>query len=72
MIFRRYGTFTGGIDLPDEKRPTLGLDVLAPLDGRVGRIASVAVACWGGLTPRPPGRAARWPEGVGTSHRAGQ
>jgi len=23
MIFRRYGTFTGGIDLPDDKRPTL-------------------------------------------------
>ena len=23
MVFRRYGTFTGGIDLPDEKHATL-------------------------------------------------
>ena len=27
MFFRRYGTFAGGIDLPDEKQDTLGLAI---------------------------------------------
>lgn len=30
MLFARYGTFTGGIDLPDEKRRTLGKPIQAP------------------------------------------
>jgi len=45
MIFRRYGTFTGGIDLPDEKRPTLGLDI-AVVD-RPGRLAVPLAPCGG-------------------------
>ncbi len=50
MIFRRYGTFTGGIDLPDQKHDTLdrAIDVcprpgllrvpLAPCGGRAARM----------------------------------
>ena len=101
MIFRRYGTFTGGIDLPDEKRATLeepvrpcgtpaalrvplapcagraaepvvnvgdrvragerlaeaadeaGVDVFAPLDGRVEAFATVAVAGRNGFADSP-------------------
>jgi len=30
MLFRRYGTFTGGIDLPEEKHATLGAPVRRP------------------------------------------
>ena len=29
MLFRRYGTFTGGIDLPDEKQATLDKPIQA-------------------------------------------
>lgn len=101
MIFRRYGMFTGGIELPDEKRPTLaraievatrperllvplatcdgapaaptveagdtvsaaqrigaagdkdGVDVFAPLAGRVAGVATVALAAWGGFVESP-------------------
>jgi len=100
MIFRRYGTFTGGIDLPDEKRPTLalpitaaarpgrllvplgpcagapaealvkpgepvragqrigaagpgGVDIFAPLDGRVRGLTRARVARWGGFADTP-------------------
>ncbi len=50
MIFRRYGTFTGGIDLPDEKQATLNSPIrpcprietlrvpLAPCGGRAARL----------------------------------
>ena len=101
MIFRRYGTFTGGIDLPDEKQATLdepvrpcarpavlhvplapcaaaaaeptvragrrvrageriaaapdesGVDVFAPLDGRVEGFTTVTVAARGGFVESP-------------------
>ena len=101
MILRRYGMFVGGIDLPDEKRPTLaraievaarprrllvplapcaaapaepvvkpgemvqpgqrigiardcaGVDVFAPLGGRVRGFCTVAIAQWGGFTESP-------------------
>ena len=36
MLFRRYGTFTGGIDLPDEKRRTLNEPIRpCPSSGRL-------------------------------------
>lgn len=101
MILRRYGMFTGGIELPDEKRPTIdraievasrpqrllvplapcggapatptvatgdtvspgqriaiandqaGVDVFAPLAGRVAGTATVALAAWGGFVESP-------------------
>jgi len=101
MLFRRYGTFTGGIDLPDEKHATLnariapaptperlrvplapcggrgakprvtvgdrveagsriataagpdGLDILAPLSGKVAAVTTVDVARGGGFAPSP-------------------
>ena len=101
MLFRRYGTFTGGIDLPDEKQATLdkpiracpplqrlrvslapcggrpaemvvqagqlvragdllaraadsgGVDVRAPLDGRVGPMVSVNLAGHGEFVSTP-------------------
>jgi len=101
MIFRRYGTFTGGIDLPDEKGATLdeaivpcrlpaelrvplapcagraaepivrlgqhvragerigraadagGVDVFAPLSGRVGPIVPAEVAGGHGFVESP-------------------
>ncbi len=101
MLLRRYGTFTGGIDLPDEKGRTLrepvrpcgalerlrvplapcggaparplvriaqrvqagqrlataddetGVDVFAPLDGRVEAFATVRVALWDAFVESP-------------------
>lgn len=101
MIFRRYGTFTGGIDLPDQKRDTLdrqiavcprppllrvplapcggpaarmllaegtlvtpgeriaaavdatGVDIFAPLAGRIGKIVAVRVGSRRSFTPSP-------------------
>jgi len=50
MLFQRYGTFTGGIDLPDEKQATLDLPIapiarperlrvsLSPCGGRAGEV----------------------------------
>ena len=101
MLFRRYGTFTGGIDLPDEKHATLdspiapaptperlrvplapcggrgaqpcvtvgerveagqpiakaaepnGVDIFAPLSGKVAAITTVDVARGGRFAPSP-------------------
>lgn len=30
MLLRRFGTFSGGIDLPDEKQATLDAPIVAP------------------------------------------
>lgn len=50
MAFRRYGTFTGGIDLPDEKHHTLDSSI-APCPAP--RRLMVPLAPWGGAAARP-------------------
>ena len=50
MPFRRYGTFTGGIDLPDEKHATLGAPIRpCPRPERLG----VPLGSWRGAPAEP-------------------
>jgi len=71
MIFRRYGTFTGGIDLPDEKRPTLGLDI-AVVDPP-GRLAVPLAPCGGAPAEAAvaPGERVRAGDRIGRAVEAG-
>jgi electron transport complex protein RnfC len=50
MIFRRYGQFTGGIDLPEEKQATLGLPIAAC--GKLPRLR-VPLSAGGGPPAEP-------------------